>query len=987
MDRKVRLLLIFSIVAFAGSLMILYQQKRTQSDVRNNIYYNFFRMKKLQRINALLYEAESQSRGYLLSGDTTWRTEVIATHEQLIDSLHEYRIYASGKGASARLDSLESLTLRKLNYQDSFFNAAGKQPIMPGKVWDTHRDRQTTRGIKYLLAVEMKAVEKNLDDTIAVNESGYSTMVFLGLFGGLLAFVLVLLVIRYLNADVIRRKKAEQDLSRSESKYRNMIENAGVVIFTADMNGLITYTNNEALRLTGYSAEELIGKHFTILVDSAWIERVVIFYREQFEKRIPATNFVFLTRTRNNEEIWVEQFAHLVYEGNYISGFQCIVQDITEKKKIEAELGLSEQKRKENEFRLISILENASALIFIKDLQGRYQMVSKRFKELMGLSDEQVIGKTDADFNSPEEAAHYRQTDQKILETLLPLETEETIDTPDGQRSLLLVKFPLLDDQGRAFGISGIATDITERAQSRRQLEKALREAEEATELQDQFLSNMSHEIRTPMNGIQGMTSLLLDTDLNEEQKAFTIMIQRSVNNLTAIVNDILDVSNLKTGKLTLQRIPFNINDPLDSVRLQFSHEAISRGLAFNITMDERVPRLLTGDPYRLRQVLVSLVGNAVKFTRKGAISIHISLREKKADTVTILFRVADTGIGIAADKLEAIFENFAQASMDISRGYGGAGLGLSISRGLVRIQGGDISAESKPGEGSVFSFYLPFGLPDGVEEMKEESAEIDSRLRGRHFLVVEDNEVNQKLIGFVLKKAGGIFDIAENGKEAIALLEQGKRYDVIIMDLQMPVMDGYETAVFIRQQLRLTVPILALTATALKGDQEKCRQVGMDDFMLKPFESKDLYMRLTRLLFRGESARLSSQEQQQQTADRLYDLSLLEELDDVESILDVVSLFLNNTPAEMVDLQRSVAAADWDAVYKLAHKIKGAIGILQAQPLAALLADMERQARERTGLDRIAPEMEQLAQLFARLEDQLKEVKKNLEGGSGTKG
>jgi PAS domain S-box-containing protein len=211
-----------------------------------------------------------------------------------------------------------------------------------------------------------------------------------------------------------------------------------------------------------------------------------------------------------------------------------MVRDITEKKMIEFELNESELKRKENEFRLSSILENTTALIFIKDLEGRYTMMNKRFKEVFGLTDEKVIGKTDYDFNPKELADHYRQLDAEVLAGLKPIESEELIETASGSRNLLLVKFPLLDDKQRPFGISGIATDITERVESLRQLEIALKHAEEAHELQEQFLANISHEIRTPMNGIHGMTSLLLDTPLNEEQKEFTTMIQRSVNNLTA---------------------------------------------------------------------------------------------------------------------------------------------------------------------------------------------------------------------------------------------------------------------------------------------------------------------------------------------------------------------------------------------------------------------------------------------------------------------
>jgi PAS domain S-box-containing protein len=671
----------------------------------------------------------------------------------------------------------------------------------------------------------------------------------------------------------------------------------------------------------------------------------------------------------------------LLYDGDTVIGFQCMVKDITEKKKIEFELGESEIKRIENEYRLTAILDNTTTLIFIKDLYGRYVMVNKRFKAVFGLTDEMVINKTDYDFNPKELADHYKKLDEEVIAALKPMESEELIHTAEGQRNLLLVKFPLLDDKQRVFGISGIATDITERTQSRQQLVAALKNAEEAKELQEQFLANMSHEIRTPLNGIQGMTSLLLETPLTEEQKEFTNMIKRSLNNLVAIVNDVLDFSNIKAGKLTLEKIEFNVPEVLDIVKGQYAHLLTNKGLSFELVIDDDVPGLLIGDPSRLKQVLISLLGNAVKFTKAGNINIHVSVKEKTPLETILLFTIRDTGIGIPGDKLDTIFESFAQANMDISRGYGGAGLGLAISKGLVQLQGGEIWADSIPGEGSVFSFYIPYGLK---QQADDHSAEPDftSQLQGKRFLVVEDNEVNQKLIGFVLKKVGGIVDIASHGKEAVEFFEQKREYDLVIMDLQMPVMDGYRTATYIRQELKLTIPIIAMTATALKGDQEKCRQVGMNDFMLKPFDFNDLYKRLVRLLF-NETA--GDEEDAAVTADttKLYDLSLLEELDDKESLLDVITLFLDNTPAEVQQLPGLLERKDWMGLYKLSHKIKGAVGILQATPITLLLGTIEEYAKEEKNLAEIESLVKQAMELFTAMEARLREeqqvIKKEL--------
>ncbi len=967
MDKKIRWLFVFSLVAFTCSMGILYQQKRSQEATRLGIYNTYSSIKKLGDISFIVLETEAASRGYLLTKDPEWINILRQLHSQLLDSVKEIKALSNESDLEKQYAaSLETLVQRKMQLQDSVINSPVVTPTMLQKRRSNGETVQITASIKELLATMKAYEERLLTVRIAKNEKDYNTGVMLALMGGIFAFILVIVILVQLNADITLRRRAEENLIRSESKYRNLIENAGVVMYTADISGNISFANSHVLHLTGYTAEELIGKHFSVLIDPAWTERVVMFYANQFMKKIPATTMHFLTRSRNGEAIWVEQFAQMLFEKDRILGFQCMVRDITEKKMIEEELGKSELKRKENEFRLSSIIENTTALIFIKDLQGRYIMVNKRFKKVFGLTDEMVINKTDYDFNSAERADHYKRLDEEVIKTLTAIESEELIETTEGKMHLLLVKFPLLDDKQQAFGISGIATDITERTESRLQLESALKKAEEAKELQEQFLANMSHEIRTPMNGIHGMTTLLLETPLNNEQKEFASMIKRSLNNLTAIVNDILDISNIKAGKLTLEKIPFQVHDQLEVIRNQFAHEVARKKLSFDLRIDRDVPASIVGDPYRLKQALVSLVGNAVKFTHKGRVNVHVSIKEKTAKTVSLTFRVQDTGIGIPEDKLQTIFKSFAQATMDISRGYGGAGLGLAISKGLVEILGGDISAQSEVGTGSEFSFTIPYELPQSVGN-EDEVVVVNGRLYGKRFLVVEDNEVNQKLIGSVLKKVGGINDIASHGKEAIEYFEQGREYDLVIMDLQMPVMDGYETATYIRQQLKLDIPIIALTATALKGDQEKCRQVGMNDFMLKPFDFNDLYRRLVNLLFQEDNVGIVAAEPVTE-GKKLYDLSLLEELDDKESLLDVISLFLENTPGEVLALPALAKDKNWTDLFKQAHKIKGAVAILQANPIAQLLGSIELNAKEGTHLDQLEEQVSALLPMFEEM-------------------
>ncbi len=394
--------------------------------------------------------------------------------------------------------------------------------------------------------------------------------------------------------------------------------------------------------------------------------------------------------------------------------------------------------------------------------------------------------------------------------------------------------------------------DITRRKKSQEQLVVAIQEAQDAKQMQEQFLANMSHEIRTPMNGIKGMTDLLMDTPLSSKQQELTGIIKSSVNNLLVIINDILDFSKIKAGKLNIEKIGFSLKEVMNSSTAIFEHRLKKKGLGLEMVLDANIPDWLTGDPHRLNQVLINLLGNAIKFTDHGHIHIGVTLQKRSETEVVLAFTITDTGIGISADALPYIFDSFSQAGRDTSRRYGGTGLGLTICKQLLHLQGGDISATSTPGKGSAFVFHLTYGYSVRPDEQRPAGASItdySNLLTGKNFLVAEDNEINQKLIDYVLTKAGGSVKIVNNGAEAISYLEKGTIVDLIIMDLQMPEMDGYEATQYIRNDLHMQTPIIAMTATAMKGEQLQCLQSGMNEYLTKPFEFADLYKRISGLL------------------------------------------------------------------------------------------------------------------------------------------
>jgi signal transduction histidine kinase/ActR/RegA family two-component response regulator len=396
--------------------------------------------------------------------------------------------------------------------------------------------------------------------------------------------------------------------------------------------------------------------------------------------------------------------------------------------------------------------------------------------------------------------------------------------------------------------------DITRRKKIQEHLEKAIHEAQDAKQMQEQFLANMSHEIRTPMNGIKGMTELLLDTSLTQKQQELAGTIKSSANNLLVIINDILDFSKIKAGKLNVEKIDFHLKDVLGNAASIFEHRLKKKGLRLHMELSPEIPARLIGDPYRLNQVLINLVGNSIKFTEQGLIHIRVEVQKKTEHTAVLLFTVTDTGIGIDAHSLPHIFDSFSQAGEGGNHRYGGTGLGLTICKQLVHLQGGDITAASTRGKGSAFSFHLPYAYNDrpAMSETSTPAVPLNdytNLLAGRRFLVAEDNEINQRLIDYVLTKAGGTVQLANNGAQAIDYLRDDKAFDLIIMDLQMPEMDGYETTEYIRKDLQMSTPIIAMTATAMAGEHLQCIRSGMNEYMTKPFEFADLYKRISTLL------------------------------------------------------------------------------------------------------------------------------------------
>ncbi|HBB97699.1 MAG TPA: hypothetical protein DC054_20140 [Blastocatellia bacterium] len=873
--------------------------------------------------------------------------------DNLLQDVLIYNLYSENEFAShinAQLDSIASLPgrdLTKVQQLDRANVIAHARTIIRLKP-------EVDTFVQSLLAVQTGESAEEIIRTYNVNyvsaqkaSNVYRVFLYLSSIGLLIFICIIVLRLKetnsHLHLELADRKQAEIAVRNSEERFRMMAENLGEGIIITDLNDVVNYVNSRMIEITGYDQDELIGRRgYEVLMSPQAAPEMQ--KRNSERAKGASERYKMPIIRKDGVVVWLEINATPYRDTDgQIIGTLAANTDITERIRVEEELRISNE-------RYELAVEGSNDGLWDWNMLTNEVYFSPRWKSMLGYEDDEFenqFASWEAALHPDDHARALVTIDDYVNGRTSHYSLEHRLRHKDGTYPWILARAAILHDgYGKPYRLSGSHTDITERKQLELELIGARDTAIESTRLKSEFLANMSHEIRTPMNGIMGMTELTLDTDLAPEQRDYLGMVKTSADSLLVIIDDILDFSKIESGRFELDPIDFNLTDAITETLRPLAVRAEQKGLTLTSYVAPNVPAYCFGDGTRLRQILVNLVGNAIKFTESGEIAVQVEHENHTGTDVRLHFQVRDTGIGVSPEKQGLIFEAFAQADGSTTRKYGGTGLGLAISSQLVALMGGRIWVESPSpthendiNPGCVFHFTLQFGAAKAALDAKSpKNIKASAQpIRGREtsgphwrILLAEDHPINQHLVVALLTKRGHQVKVATNGRQAVEMHAQG-RFDVVLMDVQMPEMNGFEATCEIRERetpLRLRTPIIAMTAYAMKGDRERCLAAGMDAYLSKPINAEELLRTMENVISKSDSSGVEIGGIDTDQADDDVGLSALLARADGNPELagELIEIFLEEWPQLLAAIRKALGENDSLALERAAHTAKGAI-------------------------------------------------------------
>lgn len=747
------------------------------------------------------------------------------------------------------------------------------------------------------------------------------------------------------HTDITKIKKTEIKLEQRVNQFKSLSENIPGIIyeyeFRSDGSEGIRYISPAMERVFNIKPENffeyvsyILPEDQTLILEKNKISRDTLepFY---VEARINIPGVGLKWHSIHSSFSYISENNAKVFTG--------FIMDITERRNMEEILRANEEKYR-------SIIDNMELGLIEVDKKGMITFTNKGFSNISGFPPEELLGKTLNDMapfvdpgNSILEEKVYSNKDHSGAHEI-QVRTKEL-----DPRWWLVSRAPRFDRNHDHVGSIGIYLDITDQKKLEHDLIESRQEAERSAQSKEIFLANMSHEIRTPMNAIMGMSNQLNKTSLNHHQKFFLETIISSAENLLVILNDILDISKIEAGKLSIECIGFQIDEVIERSIQVLVHKAEEKGIQlYTSFFDPRISPVLKGDPYRLNQVLINLISNSVKFTEEGSVQIRVKLKDDHSNFQRLEIEVEDTGIGMDKDFVAHLFEKFTQEYESTTRKFGGTGLGMSICKQIIGLMGGEIFVNSEKRKGTLISFQLDF--PKGTSSdlpVKNDTPITLDFLKGKKILVTDDNHLNRLVASITLENYQAEIEEASNGIQALEMVQKNP-YDMISMDIQMPEMNGLECAQMIRK-LGIKTPIIALTAQAIKGEREKCLGAGMNDYLSKPFKEEDLLKMIDLQLKNNVTPFQINSVENRVMSQNHYDLSNLKAISrgNEAFIKKMVGIFLNETPPTVSEMMLAYKNRELELMGRLAHKIKPSIDNLNIQKIKLTIRSIESAGKE----------------------------------------